>query len=68
MWGGGAKDHPGKKRDKRPFSSENNNFKLSRERWSVCDKNTRKSLLEMASQHHNPKIAEIKPINNDAIE
>ena len=49
MWGGGAKDHPGKKRDKRPFSSENNNYKLSRERWSVCDKNTRKSLLEMAS-------------------
>jgi hypothetical protein len=25
-WGGGSKDHPGKKRDPRLFSAENNNY------------------------------------------
>ena len=59
-WGGGAKDHPGKKRDKRPFSSENNNYKLARERWSLNeDQITRKSLLDLANQFHNPPVVKI---------
>lgn len=68
MWGGGSKEHPGKKRDKRPFSSENNNYRLSRERWSVCDQTTRKSLLDMASQRHNPTKIPQSAIKNEAIE
>lgn len=62
-WGGGAKDHPGKKRDKRPFSSENNNYKLARERWSLNeDQFTRKSLLDLANKFHNPPAVKMQKV------
>jgi hypothetical protein len=35
MWGGGSKEHPGKKRDPNPLAAGNSNFKLSQERWNT---------------------------------
>lgn len=32
-WGGGSKEHPGKRRDDRNFAEENNNYRLSGDRW-----------------------------------
>jgi len=34
QWGGGAKEHPGKRRDPRSYSLENDNYKLSSEKWA----------------------------------
>ena len=45
LWGGGAKDHPGKKRDKRNYVPENDNYKLPGERWAESDLN-RSDLLK----------------------
>jgi hypothetical protein len=28
-WGGGSKEHPGKRRDTRGYTTENNNYQLS---------------------------------------
>lgn len=67
-WGGGSKDHPGKKRDPRLFSAENNNYQLSQERWTNTEKVSRKGLLLLAQEKHNPQPADYLPLANEAIE
>ena len=47
-WGGGAKEHPGKRRDPRQYCEENNNYKLGRQPWTPFA-NSRSNLLEQAS-------------------
>lgn len=65
-WGGGSKEHPGKRRDSRAFSQENNNFRLSREKWNPTDLQ-RQELLDVAAVKHNPSQPRFKPVNNEAI-
>jgi hypothetical protein len=53
QWGGGAKEHPGKRRDPRGYSLENNNYQLSTEKWAP-NYRSRQELLEMAEHKHQP--------------
>lgn len=63
-WGGGSKEHPGKRRDSRCFSAENNNYRLSQERWVTSDKGlSRRLLLEIASEKHKPEPTQHQPID-----
>ena len=53
-WGGGAKEHPGRKRDSRQYIEENNNYKLAREQWTPYAV-SRQKLLDLASRKHQPQ-------------
>lgn len=66
-WGGGTHEHPGKRRDPRNFSDENNNFRLSSEKWHPSNNLERKELLRLASEKHNPGRPQYEPIQNEAI-